>query len=193
MVPEEEQEKQDEEHDNDDESEAFSEITNEEEDYIFGGMRMFFQRVENEEVEEEEEEEEEAEEEDMEEPEEIPPFELFVRKLQGQGVTYEEFVKYALLEHDEFSFDREYEAIGDNIFATIRIAISNFNNQPQPRTQFDARFQNIFTTAFMPDFESMFTSRELKVICREYGIRYGNSRQIPSLLSNLWNRHHQNI
>jgi len=184
-----------EEYEYEDELDAFSEITNEEEDHTLTGMRMLFQRAENEEVEEveevEEEEEEELEEEAevVEEEEPVPPVDLLVRKLQGQGVTYEEFVKYALLEHDEFSYNDEYDAIAENIFATIRIAISNFNNHGNATT-LDPRFQNVFTTAFMPDYASIFTVRELKAICREYGIRYTNTRQIPDLLASIWSRHH---
>jgi len=173
-----------------DELDNFSEITNEEEDYTLTSMRMLFQRAENEEVEEEPEEEEVEVEEQVEEEDPIPPFDLLVRKLQGQGVTYEELVKYSLLEHDEFSYNPEYDAIAENIFATIRIAISNFNNRGNATTSLDPRFQNVFTTAFMPDYASMFTARELKAICREYGIRYTNTRQIPDILSSIWSRHH---
>jgi hypothetical protein len=198
-----------EEYESEDELDNFSEITNEEEDYTLTSMRMLFQRAENEEVEEEEEpgqgqeeeepgqgqEEEEPgpgqEEEEEEAP--TPPHSLLVRKLQGQGITYEELVKHALLEHDEFSYNDEYDAIAENIFATIRIAISNFNNRGNPTTTLDPRFQNLFTTAFMPDYASMFTVQELKVICREYGIRYTNTRQIPDLHAGIWYRHHPTV
>jgi hypothetical protein len=170
-------------------------------DNTFVTMRRMFQRAENtqedaeeEDAEEDAEEEEEQDqdqdqdEDDEEETERKPTASMVMRKLIGQGVSYEDFVKYSLLEHDEYSFNDEFETTAEKIFGVIRIVVSNYNPQettPEP----EPRFSNIFTMSPMPDFNS-FNVEELKTICQDYGIRYRNTTRTPSVLENVWRRHH---
>ena len=145
-------------------------ITNEEGEFenetSFTSMRMLFQRIEGEEVEEEREEEQEQEQEQAQEEEPLPSVELITRKLISQGVTYEDLVKNILLEHDEFSYDENFETSADKIFGIVRIYVSNFQEAtPEP----EPRFRNLFTTSPMPDFAS-FTPEERRTISRDYSI-----------------------
>jgi ribosomal protein L37AE/L43A len=192
----------------DEEEDDISYITNEENetyrDEAFTGMRMLFQRVERdnrEEAQEEEHEQEEQQQEQEQEPEQepehqaeqeelvesLPSFEKIMRKLIGKRVTYEDFVKYALLEHDEFSYNEEFEASSDKIFGIIRMNISNHNPEtPEP----EPRFRNIFTTSPMPDFTAL-SREEIKIICRDYNIRYRSSR-FQSEFERIWISHNHN-
>lgn len=175
---------------NEDLGSEISYITQEDEtrNEAFTSMRMLFQRTEGEELEEEENPQEPDEEEPEEEP--VPPVDMIMRKLIGQGITYEDLVKHILLEHDEYSFDEEFDAIADNVFATVRISITKYNEttpeterEPEP----EPRFKHVFTTSPMPDFASM-TIEELKTICRDYGIRYRRQRVVASLTT-VWEKH----
>lgn len=173
--------------------------------YALTSMRLMFRRVEDpaqeredqdqdqdqdqeQEQEEEDTEEDEDEDEEDEDEEPVPPINMIIRKLLGQGVTYKDLVKLALLEHDEYSFNEEYEEPADKIFGIIRITTSNYNqtNQIEP----EPRFRNIFTTSPMPDFES-FTPSALKIICRDYGLRYRNATNARTILVDTWQRHHE--
>jgi len=150
-------------------------ITHEEGDFenetSFTSMRMLFQRVEGDEVEEDQEQDQEQQQEQEQErqPEQeqpIPSVELIARKLISQGVTYEDLVKNILLEHDEFSYDENFETSADKIFGVVRIYVSNFQEAtPEP----EPRFRNLFTTSPMPDF-ALFTPEERRTISRDYSI-----------------------
>lgn len=155
--------------------------------YALTSMRLLFQRVEGTEQEEEDEYQE-REDEYQEDDEPAPPVDMIIRKLLGQGVTYKDLVKLALLEHDEYSFNEEFEEPADKIFGIIRITTSNYNETTQIEPE--PRFRNIFTTSTMPDFES-FTPRALKTICRDYGVRYRNATSARTILTDTWQRHHE--
>lgn len=157
-------------------------ITNEEgefeNDNSFTSMRMLFQRLEDEEVEEEQPQEQ------AQEEEPIPSVELIMRKLISQGVTYEDLVKNILLEHDEYSYDENFEISADKIFGVVRIFVSNFQGEtPEP----EPRFRNLFTTSPMPDFAS-FTSEERRTISRDYSI----ANRIRTM-QRIWRSHNPEI
>ena len=165
----------------------------------FTSMRMLFQRLEGEEVEEEPEEDQHQQYQDQDqdqdqnqqEEEPRPTTDMIMRKLIGQGITYEDLVKNLLLDHDEYEFEEDFEVISDNIFATVRISISNHQNQTTPLPEPEPRFRNIFTTTPMPNFASM-TPEELKTICRDYSIRYRMQRAATTLTT-IWKKHNPSI
>jgi len=193
-------------HDNYDDqySEDSSYTTQEEEDLynddVLTSMRMLFQRCEGEEVEEQDQgqnnededqdDQDEHEEEDEEEEEAPPSLDMVVRKLIGNGITYEDLVKTILLEqHEEYMNTPQFEVSSDKIFASVRMIVSNHDSQivvPEP----EPRFRNIFNTFPMPDFASM-TTEEVKTICQDYGIRY--RRSAVRNLTKLWKTHNPSI
>ena len=144
---------------------------------------MFYQRLNGEEVEEEQEEENDEDVEEFEEAEELPSLEIIKRKLIGNGVTYDDLVKNIMLDHDEYSFDADFEAIAENNYAVIKKAILKHTAGNVP----DTRFNNIFNREEMPDFASL-SREELKAICRDYGIRYTSSTVLQKL-SDVWTKH----
>ena len=126
-------------------------------DYALRGLRFFTNNLDGvdhciEDIKDEEEDEdlEEAEEEEI-----IRPSSSFItQKLIEQGVTMEQFVKVLLLDHDEYERDKE-ELIrsDDDLFGKLRIIISNYKPEQDPKPQEDdptpeqeseeARYRNI--------------------------------------------------
>ena len=75
------------------------------------------------------------------EEESVPPSASFVaEKLQQQGVSYEQLVKLALMQHVEYNDveNDEYEDCQlqeDDIFGKIRIVVSNYNPEQEAPSQ----------------------------------------------------------
>jgi len=95
----------------DDEEETYS-------DFALRGARWLFQRINNEEIEEEEDRNDE-EEEDLEEEPFVapPPFEYVLNKMQSAGMTYEDLVKYILLDENFGITDRNVVKVEADLIA----------------------------------------------------------------------------
>ena len=112
----------------DDESESWTDDEDEEEepfdDRALNAARWLHQREEGEEVDEVEEEEEVT----------PPPLSYLVEKMMESGITYENLVKCALLEHNEYDHvfsDDEMRRVTNDIFMGMRTIISNYQ-APNP-------------------------------------------------------------
>lgn len=132
-----------------DEEDEWSEISNEEtddeEEYILRGFRLFFNNVsgmehDEDDVEDEIEDEEaiDLEQQQQREQEQVPrPSARFIAdKLVEEGITMETIVKALLKDHDEYDADEEeFLRIDDELFGKLRIIISNYTPaSPQPET-----------------------------------------------------------
>ena len=114
----------------DDESESWIDDEDEEnepfDDRALNAARWLYQRIEGEEVDDVEEEEEPT----------PPPISYIVEKMMESGITYEQLVKCALLDHDEYEdvfFDEEMHRLTSDIFMGMRTIISNYQ-APNPAT-----------------------------------------------------------
>ena len=97
----------------DDEDEPYS-------DFALRGTRWLFQRVNNEEVDEEEDRNDQMEEEDDLEEEAFvapPPFEYVLDKMRTSGITYEDLVKYMLLDENFGITDRNVVKVEADLIA----------------------------------------------------------------------------
>ena len=118
--------------DDDDESENWTDDDTDDEedeeqynDRALNAARWLFQRIEGEEVDEEEEEEPTP-----------PPLSYLVEKMMESGITYEQLVKCALLEHNEYDYifsDDEMQRVTNEVFMGMRTIISNYQ-PPNPET-----------------------------------------------------------
>jgi len=124
----------------DEEDTVWSEVSGEEEelfqDFALRGFRFFMNNVEGAEHEEEDIAVEEEAIRTAVQEEILPakPTAAFItQKLVEQGITMEHLLKVLLRDHDEYdSHDEEFEQIDDDVFAKLRIIISNYEPEVQP-------------------------------------------------------------
>jgi hypothetical protein len=108
-----------------------------EENRALGGVRWLFNRANDEELSsvydgEDEDSDEDSDEEEDQEPK--PSAAFIAKKLTEQGVTVEELVKSMLLSHEEYgNEDEAFSRVDDELFGKIRILISNFQPEQEPK------------------------------------------------------------
>ena len=93
--------------------------------HALNGVRWLFQRADGEEIDEDDEDDEDN----------APPLSYMVEKLREAGVTFEDLVKAALIEHDEYNSrysDEEMELLEQDIFNKISNVITNYQQHPEP-------------------------------------------------------------
>lgn len=118
----------------DDEDEEEDEDYAIQENYVLRGLRFFWNNVYGDEHDEEDEEDEDDEEDEP----NVPPADFVAKKLQEQGVTFDQLVKLLLLEdHMEYGRGPEVRAIqrlDNEIFGKIRTIVSNYTPSEQVDT-----------------------------------------------------------
>ena len=130
----EESDSEDEGDDNMSDDSDFQEISEREENRALGGVRWLFNRANNEEPAVYDGEDEDSDEEEEEDTEPKPSAAFIAKKLTDQGVSMEEMVKVLLLCHDEYdTLGEEFERVDNILFGKIRILISNFQPEQEPK------------------------------------------------------------
>ena len=133
------------------EEEGSSYSDEEEEEEVFDedalrGFRFFWNNLNGEEHDEEddaneeqlEEWSEQAEASEEEEQPDIPSASFVAKKLQQQGVSYQQLVEILLLQHEEYADKEDFERLDNETFGKIRIIVSNYTPEqavepvPQP-------------------------------------------------------------
>lgn len=162
------------------------------------GLRRLFRQVERDINEEPYEDDDDSES----ETNPIPSLAFMAEKLITQGVNYEQLLKMALLEHDEYAFAPAYDEASDNLFEKIRTIIANF--RPEQELRDNGFLHRIAENANMmyehqpngemPCFHNL-SIHNIKTICRQNGVRTDlDSNQMLRIIENLWiNIHDQNI
>lgn len=113
----------------------FQESLDREENRVLGGVRWLFNRANDEEQSVYDGEDEDSDDEEEEEDTKPKPSAAFIaKKLVEQGVTVEDLVKSMLLSHEEYeNEDEEFSRVDDDLFGKMRILISNFQPEQEPK------------------------------------------------------------
>ena len=183
--------------DDDDETQEQNQISDE----SLQGMRRLFRQVESD-INEEPYEDEDNDSETNSDQTPIPSLAFMAENLITQGVNYEQLLKMALLEHDEYAFTESYDVASDNLFEKIQTIIRDF--RPEQELRDNGFLHRIAENANMmydtqpngemPCFSNL-SIHNIKTICRQNGIRTDlEKNQMLRIIENLWtNIHDTNI
>lgn len=130
--------------DEDDEDDYSIMVYEQEEDDTLRAFRFFWNNVngeehsENDDADEDVFNEERADEDHSvieEESVPVPSASFVAEKLQQQGVSYEQLVKLALMQHIEYDENEDFQLQEDDIFGKIRVVVSNYNPEQEVPSQ----------------------------------------------------------